>query len=164
MCSSYSPVRTITSRPVWSLISFGVTSSPVTADSQGNRAPSLPNAAARARAASFGKVGARFPWESAVTGEDVPPKLMSDQTGREVIVRTGEYEEHIAADVAWAACFYADWTGDADFMAGPGADLVIDTARYWASRCRRDPAGRVHIDAVIGPDEYHEIVNDNAFT
>ena len=120
--------------------------------------------AARARAASFGKDGARFPWESAVTGEDVTPKLMSDQTGREVIVRTGEYEEHIAADVAWAACFYADWTGDAEFMAGPGADLVIDTARYWASRCRRDPAGRVHIDAVIGPDEYHEIVNDNAFT
>ncbi len=120
--------------------------------------------AARARAASFGRAGARFPWESAATGEDVTPKVVSDHTGREVIVRTGEYEEHIVADVAWAACLYAEWTGDAEFMAGPGAELVVETARYWASRCRSDDTGRMHIDAVIGPDEYHEIVNDNAFT
>jgi hypothetical protein len=120
--------------------------------------------AARARAAAFGKAGARFPWESAATGEDVTPARMRDQTGREVIIHTGTYEEHIVADVAWAACLYADWTGDTEFMAGPGGELLVETARYWASRCRRDDTGRVHIDAVIGPDEYHEIVDDNAFT
>jgi hypothetical protein len=119
---------------------------------------------ARARAASFGKAGARFPWESAATGEDVTPAKMRDQTGREVIIHTGTYEEHIVADVAWAACLYADWTGDTRFMGGPGGGLVVETARYWTSRCRRDDAGRMHIDAVIGPDEYHEIINDNAFT
>jgi trehalose/maltose hydrolase-like predicted phosphorylase len=42
--------------------------------------------------------------------------------------------------------------------------LLVETARYWASRARRDADGRVHIDAVIGPDEYHESVNDNAYT
>src|ERR1017187_217578 len=119
---------------------------------------------ARARAAAFGKAGARFPWESAATGEDVTPARMRDQTGREVIIHTGTYEEHIVADVAWAACLYADWTGDTAFMGGPGGELVVETARYWASRCRRDGSGRMHIDAVIGPDVYHEIVNDNAFT
>jgi hypothetical protein len=119
---------------------------------------------ARARAASFGRAGARFPWESAATGEDVTPAKMRDQTGREVVIHTGTYEEHIVADVAWAACFYADWTGDTQFMGGPGGALMLETARYWASRCRRDDAGRMHIDAVIGPDEYHEIVDDNAFT
>ena len=119
---------------------------------------------ARARAVSFGQAGARFPWESAATGEDVTPARMRDQTGREVIIRTGAYEEHIVADVAWAACVYADWTGDTRFMGGPGGELMVETARYWASRCRRDDAGRMHINAVIGPDEYHEIVNDNAFT
>jgi hypothetical protein len=120
--------------------------------------------AARALAAAVGRDGARFPWESAARGDDVTPTLIQDPTGEEIIVRTGTYEEHIVADVAWAACFYADWTGDAGFLAGPGADLVIETARYWASRCRRDAAGRVHIDSVTGPDEYHEIVDDNAFT
>jgi trehalose/maltose hydrolase-like predicted phosphorylase len=89
---------------------------------------------------------------------------MRDQTGREVIIHTGTYEEHIVADVAWAACLYADWTGDTGFMGGPGGELMVETARYWASRCRSDDSGRMHIDAVIGPDEYHEIINDNAFT
>ena len=42
--------------------------------------------------------------------------------------------------------------------------LLVETARYWASRARRDADGRVHIDTVIGPDEYHESVNDNAYT
>ena len=44
------------------------------------------------------------------------------------------------------------------------APLLAETARYWASRCRLDAAGNAHIDGVIGPDEYHERVDDNAFT
>jgi trehalose/maltose hydrolase-like predicted phosphorylase len=42
--------------------------------------------------------------------------------------------------------------------------MLLDTARYWASRVRVDAAGRGHIDDVIGPDEYHEHVDDNAYT
>jgi trehalose/maltose hydrolase-like predicted phosphorylase len=41
---------------------------------------------------------------------------------------------------------------------------VCETARYWASRVRFDTGGAGHIDGVIGPDEYHENVDDNAFT
>jgi trehalose/maltose hydrolase-like predicted phosphorylase len=81
-----------------------------------------------------------------------------------VQVRTGESEEHIVADVAWAACCYLDWTGDRAFAEGPARVLLVETARYWASRIRLDSAGRGHIDGVIGPDEYHEAVDDNAFT
>ncbi len=57
-------------------------------------------------------------------------------------------------------------TGPADtaFADGAGRDLLVETARYWASRVRRDSDGRAHIDGVIGPDEYHELVDDNAFT
>ena len=79
-------------------------------------------------------------------------------------IRTGELEEHVVADVTWAACTYSDWTGDRAFAEGPGRELLTETARYWASRIRVDPAGRGHIDGVIGPDEYHESVDDNAFT
>ena len=45
-----------------------------------------------------------------------------------------------------------------------GAEIVLETARFWASRARRGDDGRYHIDGVIGPDEYHEEVGDNAFT
>ena len=119
---------------------------------------------ARAEAARLSRGGARFPWESAASGVDVTPSHAHDQAGRVVPIRTGELEEHIVADVAWAASTYVDWSGDSDFAAGPGALLFIETARYWASRIRVDARGRGHIYGVIGPDEYHEPVDDNAFT
>ena len=79
-------------------------------------------------------------------------------------IRTGELEDHIVADVAWAACRYADWTADGEFLHGPGRELLLDAARFWASRVCWDPDGRAHINGVIGPDEYHVMVDDNAFT
>ena len=120
--------------------------------------------AARARAAAFGRAGARFPWESARDGSDVTPRMVDGAHGEPVAVLTGTHEEHIVADVAWAAARYADWTGDSAFLEGPGRDLVVETARYWASRVRLDRSGRAHIDGVMGPDEYHQVVDDNAYT
>lgn len=119
---------------------------------------------ARAAAQELGRAGARFPWESASAGVDVTPSHAHDQTGKIVPIRTGELEEHIVADVAWAAGCYVDWSGDDVFARGPGLELFTETARYWASRIRLDLRGRAHIYGVIGPDEYHEPVDDNAFT
>ena len=118
--------------------------------------------AARRAAAARGFAGARFPWESADSGEDVTPHSARTSRGELVPIRTGDHEEHINADVAWAARQYALWTGDG-FLVGAGAPLVVETARYWASRIRLDRLGG-HLYGVIGPDEYHEGVDDNAFT
>ncbi len=118
---------------------------------------------AQHEAARRGYNGARFPWESARTGVDVTPSMDLPLHGPEIPILTGEHEEHIVADVAWAAWQYADWTGDDTLLGGPGRPLVLDTARYWASRVRLDDSGG-HIDDVIGPDEYHERVDDNVFT
>jgi trehalose/maltose hydrolase-like predicted phosphorylase len=118
---------------------------------------------ARARAAADHRTGARFPWESARDGDEVTPT--SGLLGTEMMqIRTGELEEHIVADVAWAADRYASWTGDDEVLTGAALPLLVETARYWASRVARSPDGRGHIDDVIGPDEYHEGVDDNAFT
>ncbi len=122
----------------------------------------LPAALRAAR--SLGLAGARFAWESARDGMDVTPPSARDATGKLVRIRTGESEEHIVADVAWAASAYVDWTGDNAFAAGSGLELLVETARYWASRARFDRDGRAHIYGVIGPDEYHEPVDDNAYT
>ncbi len=99
-----------------------------------------------------------------VAGNDVTPTEAVDGRGEVVTIRTGEMEEHITADVAWAAWQLAAWTGDLEFLEGAGRPLLIETARYWAGQVRLDPAGVGHIDGVIGPDEYHENVDDNAFT
>ena len=120
--------------------------------------------AARREARSVGRAGARFPWESARSGRDVTPSHAHLRSGEVIPIRTGEQEEHVVADVAWSAACYVDWTGDETFRDGPGLALLIETARYWTSRILLDSEGRGHIRGVIGPDEYHETVDDNAFT
>ena len=120
--------------------------------------------AAMEAALAVGRAGARFPWESARTGRDVTPTSARDRAGRTVPIRTGRLEEHIVADVAWASCCYVDWSGDEEFARGPGRTILVETARYWASRIRLEADGSAHIYGVIGPDEYHESVDDNAYT
>ena len=122
----------------------------------------LPAAMRAARAQ--GRAGARFPWESAHSGQDVTPTHLRNHRGELVPVLTGQLEEHIVADVAWAAACYIDWTGDHAFATGPGRELIVQTARWWASRIEQDEHGCGHIRGVIGPDEYHKRVDDNAFT
>jgi hypothetical protein len=50
------------------------------------------------------------------------------------------------------------------FFLSAGAEIVLETARFWASRAVPEADSRRHIRHVIGPDEYHEDVDDNAFT
>ncbi|MBF6176613.1 glycoside hydrolase family 65 protein [Nocardia blacklockiae] len=119
--------------------------------------------AARARAAAAGCRGARFPWESAAEGTDVTPGT-GFLGGTPVPIRTGAQEEHITADVAWAACRYAEWCGVPGYLETTARPLLVETARYWASRVSVDAHGRAHLLGVIGPDEYHESVDDNAYT
>ncbi|HUP31923.1 MAG TPA: glycosyl hydrolase family 65 protein [Gaiellaceae bacterium] len=121
-------------------------------------------AAARAAAAGAGLAGARFPWESASMGDDVTPAHALLPTGEVVRIDTGEREEHVVAAVAWGVGCYLDWTGDREFEHGAGRTLLVETARYWASRARYDEGGAAHLDGVIGPDEYHGPVDDNAYT
>ncbi|MFN0028996.1 MAG: glycosyl hydrolase family 65 protein [Acidimicrobiales bacterium] len=120
--------------------------------------------AAQEAASTIGRAGARFPWESADTGHDATPTSVRDHDGRQVGILTGSYEEHINTDIAWATLHYVEWTGDTSALEGALGPLVTETARYWASRIRLGEDGRAHLDQVMGPDEYHEIVDDNAFT
>jgi trehalose/maltose hydrolase-like predicted phosphorylase len=106
--------------------------------------------------------GALFPWESASSGREVAPRLVRRDVGGVEPIRTGDHEEHIVADIAWAALEYVTWTGDHAFLADEGRRLLCETARFWASRARRDD--RAHVYNVIGPDEYHDVVDDNAYT
>ncbi len=120
--------------------------------------------AARRRAADESLAGARFPWESADTGFEVTPTEGRDLHGNVIPVLTGSQEEHIVADIAWAIMNHVAWSGDRRFLETGGAAVVYETARYWQSRIERDGDGSGHIRGVIGPDEYHEAVDDNTFT
>ncbi len=67
--------------------------------------------------------------------------------------------------VAHAVMAYWHATGDDRFMVERGVELVLETARFWESRAEWNAdAGRYEFSDVIGPDEYHEHVDNNAFT
>src|SRR6516162_3739999 len=92
------------------------------------------------------------------------PSALSGADGALIDILTGEMEHHISADIAYAVWQYWRFTSDDDFFLRAGAEILLDTARFWASRAVLEPDGKRHIRHAIGPDEYHEDVDDNAFT
>jgi kojibiose phosphorylase len=119
---------------------------------------------AREKARNMGYSGAMYAWESADTGDETTPPFVIMPNGEVVPVLSGLQEHHITADVAYAVWQYWKATGDDEFFERAGAEIMLETARFWASRTEREDDGRYHIRRIVGPDEYHETVDDNAFT
>lgn len=124
----------------------------------------LPGARRKARANGY--EGAMYAWESADTGDEVTPRWVPGPRGEELVrIWCGDIELHITADVAYAVWHYWQATGDDEWMRCCGAEILLDTAVYWGSRAEWNAAQeRYEISDVIGPDEYHEHVDNNAFT
>jgi trehalose/maltose hydrolase-like predicted phosphorylase len=120
--------------------------------------------AARAKAAGMGWRGALYAWESADTGAEMTPAQVIGPDHQIVDVLCGKQEQHISADVAYAVWQYWQATGDDGFMLDAGAEILLETGRFWASRARLEADRHCHIRGVIGPDEYHEHIDDNAYT
>ncbi len=119
---------------------------------------------ARRRARELGYRGACYAWESTVTGEDVTPRTIRLRTtGTEIPIFTGSQQIHVTAGVAHGVWRYWEATRDREFLRDVGAEILVETARFWASRSTRG-ARQLHIRGVVGPDEYHHTVNDNAYT
>ena len=123
---------------------------------------------ARRKAAANGYNGAQYAWESAASGDEVTPTWVPDFEGKGLVrIWTGDIEIHISADIAYAVHQYWQVTGDDAFMRDYGAEMILDTARFWASRAEREEVNGQHRYAyrdVIGPDEYHDHVDNNVFT
>ncbi len=123
---------------------------------------------ARQKAIQNGYCGAMYPWECARIddGEVAPPFLGIDIiTGKRVKVLTGTLEHHITADVAYGIWQYYLATGDSDYMEHCGYEIFLETSIFWGSRAEYNAKfDRYEINNVIGPDEYKEHVNNNAYT
>jgi kojibiose phosphorylase len=143
--------------------------------------------AARAKAAHLGYRGALYPWESAAGYEATPLALRRPHlaqaygivgraffdgmggrkdgaAGRGEPIVNGLYAHHSASAVAFGVWQYWQATADDEFFRTAGAEILLETARFWASRAQLEPDARYHIRDVIGPDEYHERVDDSAYT
>ena len=109
-------------------------------------------AQARQRAAELGLDGAAFPWRT-INGEECSGYWPA-----------GTAAFHIGADVADATIRYLAATDDTEFETDCGVELLVETARLWASLGHFDTEGGFRIDGVTGPDEYTALVDDNVYT
>lgn len=110
--------------------------------------------AARRNAFSHGYRGAMFPWESASEGQETTP----------VWALTGPFQQHITGCVGWAFWMYYQATHDKDWLRERGYPVLKEVADFWASRVERNGPGHYDIRNVIGPDEWQENIDNNAFT
>ncbi|AVH60605.1 MULTISPECIES: glycosyl hydrolase family 65 protein [Streptomyces] len=108
--------------------------------------------AARAYAADGGHSGARFPWESSLTGDEDTPAWAP----------FGRLEQHVSSDVALAFWQYWLATGDERWLRTSGLPVLSAVADFWTSRVTADAEGRCHINGVIPPDEYAEGPHDDS--
>ena len=67
--------------------------------------------------------------------------------------------------VAYGIWHYVHLTGDDSFLWQYGAEMLLYIARFLASRAARGGlAGQYGFYGVMGPDEFHMMVNNNAYT
>jgi alpha,alpha-trehalase len=112
---------------------------------------------ARFAAREAGFAGAMFPWQSASDGrEETQQRHLNPRSGR-WNPDNSSLQRHVNAAIAYNVWQYYQVTGDLDFLAGFGAELIIEIARFWSSISRYDRAlDRYEICGVMGPDEYHD--------
>ncbi len=129
--------------------------------------------AARRAAREAGYAGAMYPWQSGSDGREQSQLMhLNPRSGRwlpDVTYR----QRHVGIAVARGAWQYYQATGDRQFLALQGAEMILETARFFASLAAYDPArSRYTIRGVIGPDEFHTSypgrstpgIDNNAYT
>ncbi len=121
---------------------------------------------AKQKAAEYGFDGAFFPWESQNGQEACSDFNVTDVfTGRPVRTYFRDKQIHISADVAVTLFEVYRQTKDLSLLEQGGAKLLIECALfYWSYAYFNVDKNRLELLDVIGPDEYHERVNNNAYT
>ncbi|WP_163192348.1 glycoside hydrolase family 65 protein [Clostridium thermarum] len=122
---------------------------------------------ARRKAAEYGYRGAFYAWESQDSGDDACTyfNVTDVFTGRPMRTFFRDRQIHISADVAYAIWQYYFMTGDESLLLEGGAEVIIECARFFYSYAYFNMAkNRYELLDVTGPDEYHERVNNNAYT
>jgi kojibiose phosphorylase len=124
-------------------------------------------AGAKEKAKKHGYEGAFYAWISGKTGKELCPDFFFKDviTNRDIRNHFNVWQIHISPDIAVTVNRYVEVTKDTGFLIQYGAEMVFEITRFLASRVDYKPRrNRYEIIRVQGPDEYHENVDNNAFT
>jgi kojibiose phosphorylase len=122
---------------------------------------------ARKKAKRLGYYGAYYAWTSGKTGEELFPDFFFTNvlTGRKVRNHFNDWQIHISPDIVYALWQYYLATRDWVFIADYGAEITFEVAQFLVSHAYfKKDKNRYEFVRLLGPDEYHENVDNNAFT
>ena len=119
-----------------------------------------------AKAKELGYEGAFYAWESQDSGLEACSKYNVTDPISHLPIRTyfNEKQIHISPDIVYTLDDYIKKTGDYDILLEGGYRVMEEVTRFLISYATLEDDGCYHLDDVIGPDEYHERIDDNAFT
>lgn len=129
------------------------------------RVQTLPGALDKAK--SYGDAGAFYAWESVEGGKDACTdyNVTDVFTGRPMRTFFRDTQVHISAAVVYGLRKYTQYTGDDSLLQSGGARVVLECARFYMSLIsKRILSDTYDLLDVMGPDEYHEHVKNNAYT
>lgn len=122
---------------------------------------------AKRKAKEFGHEGAFYAWESQETGDDACTlfNITDVFTNRPLRTYFKDKQIHVSADIVYAMWNYCLVTNNYDVLCDGGLELMYQCAWffYTYSSYKRHKNQYELLD-VVGPDEYHERVDNNAFT
>ncbi len=110
-------------------------------------------------------LGARYPWESADTGDEECPEWTIEGDGTAYPCTVADQELHVTADIIYGGLQYYRYTGDQQYYEENLLEMMAETARFWLSRLEWNEQKQVYeLTGVTGPDEWHEDVANNYYT
>ncbi len=123
---------------------------------------------AKKKAAAYGYQGAFYAWESQEGGYDACSdyNVTDVFTGRQMRTYFKDKQIHISSAVVYGLMRYVEFTNDQLLLLeGGGAEVVLECASfYYDLLVKKVCKEQYELHDVIGPDEYHERVNNNAYT
>ncbi len=121
---------------------------------------------AKEKAARFHTEGAFYAWESQEDGREACTmySVTDPKTGKGIRTYFIDKQIHISSDVAIAFDQYMKRYPEKQLLLDGGLEMLYEIAYFYTSYAVKDNDGVYHLRDVIGPDEYHERVDDNAFT
>ncbi len=131
------------------------------------RIKTLDGARRKAKTEGAGYRGAFYAWESQESGDDACTyfNIGDPFSKRDLRTYFRDKQVHISGDVAIAMWEYFKVTGDDSLLLEGGGEVILECARFYYSYAYFNKDKHRHeILDVVGPDEYHERVNNNAFT
>jgi kojibiose phosphorylase len=122
---------------------------------------------ARKKAEDLGYDGAFYAWISGKTGQELCPSFFFKDviSGRKIRNHFNDWQIHVSPDISYTIWKYYIATGDLEFVVDYGSEILFEVARFLHSRVHYNQyKDQYEVIRLLGPDEYHENVDNNAFT